>query len=257
MEWARAKTDDQNDGSGCAGIYVSGLGFECSAVQRCPCSSPIVAKNTVSTPNSPPVAVYHAQREEAEAPPAPPPVNLYHLQREQQNKETGLVRPLERELDIPYNQLPDSSLLENIIYDLQSSGGLTALKDEDLQVCFIDHFVRPFIVPREQRRFYTHALSSTLAENEDDHKAFKSMVGQHIYDLCRGIRTYWLDSRLLFEYETTCSPLPEPEACLLLLAPPVASGRHPPLPCIVHWPRSHRYPYTLHHPLCLPLQPRR
>lgn len=38
------------------------------------------------------------------------------------------------------------------------SGGLTALKDEDLQVCFIDHFVRPFIVPREQRRFYTHAL---------------------------------------------------------------------------------------------------
>ncbi|KAK7502656.1 hypothetical protein BaRGS_00006231, partial [Batillaria attramentaria] len=124
-------------------------------------------------------------------PRAPPPVAEYHRQRllQQQHDDTPgtgtsgqqpnhyatvdeavaravLVRPEIEEWELPTgysrsrlgDQL-DPTLFTNIVYDFQHGpGGLTALKDDDLQVCFIDHIVRPFVIPRPQRIFYTHTL---------------------------------------------------------------------------------------------------
>ncbi|XP_070176559.1 uncharacterized protein [Littorina saxatilis] len=120
----------------------------------------------------------------------------------------GMARPDESRWDLPvgYNaqnlgSLEDPTLLKDVVYDVNvGPKGLTAVKDEDLQACFIDHYIVPFVVPHQERRFYTHTLPGMLVDTPKDRYVYKSLVGRPIYDMCHHLRTYWLDNGLMYKF---------------------------------------------------------
>ncbi|XP_046340054.2 uncharacterized protein LOC124121119 [Haliotis rufescens] len=78
--------------------------------------------------------------------------------------------------------------------------GITALKDPDLEACFIYKYMKPLIIPRVQRHFYTRTKTATVLLTPRDKKQFRQSVGPAVDKLCNSVKSFWLDEFMLYQY---------------------------------------------------------
>ncbi|XP_067660792.1 uncharacterized protein [Haliotis asinina] len=78
--------------------------------------------------------------------------------------------------------------------------GITALKDPDLRSCFIYRYMKPLIIPRAQRHFYTRTKTATVLLTSGDKRHFRQSVGPAVDHLCNSVKSFWLDEFMLYQY---------------------------------------------------------